>query len=182
MSQSKEEADRDRTLALLHQLARDVVDRGDVVGIDGVTKPEAIGQHGGSDQNRLPRERDESPDPGRQIGQNQQAVDSGDPASKASQSGIGLACRNYRFRMRSHGGPFIRKTFPMMSPQRKNRPMRPPPTPEGLRVRAGLLACGSWPFSAFPGFVVKAQWHSRRRTHRLQLRAQLWNWSAINNS
>src|ERR1700733_6257813 len=131
MSQSKEEADRDRTLALLHQLARDVVDRGNVVGIDGVTKPEAVGQHGGSDQNRLPRERDESPNPGGQIGKNQQAVDSDNTAAQACQSAIGLDRRRYRFRMRSHGGPSIRKTFPIMSPQRKNRPMRAHRTPEG---------------------------------------------------
>src|ERR1700739_2602084 len=123
MPKSKKKADSDRPLALLHQLARDVVDRGNVVGIDSVTKPEAVGQHGGSDQNRLPPERNESPDPGCQVGYNEQTVDSGDPASKAGQSGIGLACRNYRFRMRSHGGPSIRKTFPIMSPQRKNRPM-----------------------------------------------------------
>src|ERR1700692_67649 len=131
MSQRKEEADGDRPLALLHQLARDVVDRRNVVGIDGVTKPEAVGQNRGSDQNRLMRERDESPDPGRQIGKNKQAVNSGDPAPETQQSGIGLVAQKYRFRMRSHGGPSIRKTFPIMSPQRKNRPMRAHRTPEG---------------------------------------------------
>src|ERR1700688_2871501 len=131
MSQRKEEADSDRPLSLLHQLARDVVDRRNVVGINAVTKPEAVSQNGGSDQNRLMRERDERPGPGRQIAKNQQAVNCGDPAPEAKQSGIRLVAQKYRFRMRSHGGPSIRKTFPIMSPQRKNRPMRAHRTPEG---------------------------------------------------
>jgi len=33
----------------------------------------------------------------------------------------------------------------------KSRPERAPRTPEGWRVQAGLLACGSSPCSAFPG-------------------------------
>src|SRR5580692_8915188 len=111
MPQCKEKTDGDRPLSLLHQLARDVVDRRNVVGIDGVTKPETIGQHGGSDQNRLMREGDEGPYPGRQIGKNEQAVNSGDPGPKAKEFGTGLVAQKYRFRMRSHGGPSIRKTF-----------------------------------------------------------------------
>ena len=38
MAEREEEADRDRPLALLHQLARDVVDGGDVIGVDGVAQ------------------------------------------------------------------------------------------------------------------------------------------------
>jgi hypothetical protein len=102
-----------------------------MVRIDGVTKPKAIGQHRGSDQNRLMGERNQSPDPGRQIGDNENAVDSDDPAAKPGYHGIGLSLLNNRFRMRSHGGPSIRKTFPFMSPQRKNRSVRAHRTLEG---------------------------------------------------
>ena len=43
MSEGEEQPDGDRALTLLHQLARDVVDRGDVVGVDGVPQAEAVG-------------------------------------------------------------------------------------------------------------------------------------------
>src|ERR1700722_7966197 len=131
MSQRKEKADRDRPLSLLHQGSRDVVDCRNVICIDRVTKSETIGQYGGSDQNRLMREREEGPYPGRQIGKNQQAVNSDNPGPKTKQFGTGLVAKNGRFRMRNHGGPSIRKTLPTMSPQRKNRPMRAHRTPEG---------------------------------------------------
>jgi len=39
MTEGEVQPDGDRALSVLHQLARDVVDRGDVVGVDGV--PEA---------------------------------------------------------------------------------------------------------------------------------------------
>ena len=44
VAERKEEADADRTLALLHQLARDVVDRGDMVGVHRVAQAECVGQ------------------------------------------------------------------------------------------------------------------------------------------
>ena len=40
MTEREEEADADRPLAVVHQLARDVVDRGDMVGVDRVTEAE----------------------------------------------------------------------------------------------------------------------------------------------
>ncbi len=42
MTKCKEEADRDGPLIILKQLARNIVDRRDVVGIDGVVQPEAV--------------------------------------------------------------------------------------------------------------------------------------------
>ena len=60
-----------------------------MVGIDRMAQPEAVGQHGGADQDRLMRERDESPDPGRQIGGNEKCVDRNYPRAKAEQCGFG---------------------------------------------------------------------------------------------
>jgi hypothetical protein len=59
------------------------------------------------------------------------AVNYDDPAPKAEQFGDGLVPQKNRFHKRGHGGPSIRKTFSIMSPQRKNRPMRAHRTPEG---------------------------------------------------
>ncbi len=53
MAEREEEADADRALAFLHQLAGDVVDGGDMVGIDGVTQAEAVGQQRGAEQHRM---------------------------------------------------------------------------------------------------------------------------------
>ena len=39
----EEEADRERALAVGHQLARGVVDRADVIGVEGVAQPERVG-------------------------------------------------------------------------------------------------------------------------------------------
>ena len=72
MAEREEEADADRPLALLHQLARHVVDRRDMVGIDGVAQTERIGQEGGADQHRIIAKRDQRPNPGQNIGGDQQ--------------------------------------------------------------------------------------------------------------
>ena len=47
MPQREIEADRERFLPVLHQLAHDIIDRCDVVRVDGVTKAEHISQGGG---------------------------------------------------------------------------------------------------------------------------------------
>jgi hypothetical protein len=41
--QREEEPDAERPLALLHELARRVVDRGDVIGVEGVAHAEGVG-------------------------------------------------------------------------------------------------------------------------------------------
>jgi hypothetical protein len=43
----KEEPDHDRPLAFLHQLAGDVVDRGDVIRVDRMPQPQTIGDQSG---------------------------------------------------------------------------------------------------------------------------------------
>ena len=67
MAEREEEADRDRTLTFLHQLARDVVDGRDVIGIDGVAQPEPVRQQRGAEQQRLIAEHQEGPEPGRDV-------------------------------------------------------------------------------------------------------------------
>ena len=57
----KKKPDPDRTLAVLHQLPGDVVDRRDVVGVEGVTQPEAVGQRRGPEQQRIARGKRRTP-------------------------------------------------------------------------------------------------------------------------
>ncbi len=82
MAEREEEADADRPLALLHQLARHVVDRRDMVGIDGVAQTERIGQESGADQHGIVAKCDQRPDPRQNIGGDQQAVNAGKLAAK----------------------------------------------------------------------------------------------------
>ena len=72
MAERKEEADRKRLLALLHQLAHDIVDGGDVVGIEGVAQAEHVGEERRAKEGRLVGERDPGPEPGRGVGGDQQ--------------------------------------------------------------------------------------------------------------
>jgi len=55
VAQGEEEADAQRPAAFVHQLAGGVVDRRDVVGIEGVPQPEGVGQHAGAHPERRPR-------------------------------------------------------------------------------------------------------------------------------
>src|ERR1700679_2250246 len=67
MSEREEEAGRDRPLALLHQLSGHVVDGGDMIGVDRVTKPERIGERSGPEQDRLIAKLHECPEPCQHI-------------------------------------------------------------------------------------------------------------------
>jgi len=49
----KKESDSYRPLAILHEPSRDVVDRGDVIGVDGMAQPERIGEQRRSQQQRM---------------------------------------------------------------------------------------------------------------------------------
>ena len=62
-------------LPSLHQLARHVVDRGDVVGVDGVAQAEAVGEEGRAEQDGMVAERDQRPDPGQHIGEEEDGID-----------------------------------------------------------------------------------------------------------
>ncbi len=75
VAERKEEADADRTLALLHELAGDVVDRRDMVGVDRVAQAERIGQQRRAEQDRPSPEDDERPEPDENIAGDQDGVD-----------------------------------------------------------------------------------------------------------
>ena len=47
MAQVEEESDTERPLAVVEQLAGGVIDGRDVIGVEGVTHPERVGQHTG---------------------------------------------------------------------------------------------------------------------------------------
>ncbi len=87
MAEREEQADADRALTLLHQLAGDIVDGGDVVGIDGVAQTEAIGQKGGAEQHRVVVEADHRRQPSQHIGGDENAIN----AERSCH-----ACRGYR--------------------------------------------------------------------------------------
>ena len=53
VAEREEEPDGDRALAVLHELARGVVDGGDVVRVDRVAQAEGVGQEGGRQQDRV---------------------------------------------------------------------------------------------------------------------------------
>ena len=77
MAEREEESGREGLLAFLHQLADDIVDRRDVVGVKGVPQPEAVGQKGGREQGRPVRERQDGPYPGSHVRDDQHGVGQG---------------------------------------------------------------------------------------------------------
>jgi hypothetical protein len=62
--------------------------------------------------------------------------------------------------MRSHGGPSPQKQFSFCHHGEKP-PQARAPHAGWMTVQAGLLTCGSPPFSAFPS-INYAQWHSEK--------------------
>ena len=82
MTEREEQADRDRPLALLHQLARDVVDRRDVVGVHRVAQAERVGEESGADQHRIIAERHQRPNPRQHVRDDQNAIEAGDLAAQ----------------------------------------------------------------------------------------------------
>ena len=78
MTERKHESHSNRTLALLHQFARHVVDGGDVVGIHGMPQAKTIGKKRGPQQQRVLAKREDRPNPRGHIEDEQDAVDAGD--------------------------------------------------------------------------------------------------------
>ena len=70
VAQREKEADAHRTLPLLHQLARDVVDRRDVVRIHRVTQPKKVGQQRRAEQEGKGMEGGQRPQPRPEIEDN----------------------------------------------------------------------------------------------------------------
>ncbi len=75
MPERKEQADAERLLALLHQLARHIVDGGDVVGVHRVAQAEAVSEEGGSQQDRIVVEGCEGPGPDGDVDGDQPGIE-----------------------------------------------------------------------------------------------------------
>src|SRR6202044_457351 len=63
VAEREEEAYGDGAFAFLHELAGDVVDGGDVVGVYGVAEAEAVGEKGGSEKHGEAVEGEDGPGP-----------------------------------------------------------------------------------------------------------------------
>ena len=63
VAEREHEADSDRTLAFLHQLARHIVDGRNMVGVHGVAQAEAVGEKRRSQQQRIVAKRESRPKP-----------------------------------------------------------------------------------------------------------------------
>ena len=74
VAEGKEEAYRVRRFAFLHQLANDIVDGGDMVGVEGMPKPEHISQERRPEQDRPVSESVERPTPSRDIRRYKEAI------------------------------------------------------------------------------------------------------------
>ena len=71
----KKEASTDGTLALLHEFARDVVNRRDMIGVDRVAQAERVSQQSRAKQNWPPAQDRERPEPDENVAGDQGAVD-----------------------------------------------------------------------------------------------------------
>jgi len=78
MSERKEKSDGDGTFPRLHELARDVIDCGNVVGVHGMPQSEGVGNKSGSEQQRARGERSECERPSDDGRRNEQHVDGDD--------------------------------------------------------------------------------------------------------
>jgi hypothetical protein len=83
VAEREEEAYGDRPLAVLHQLLRDIVDRHNVVGAEGMAEAEAVGEARCAEQHRRITEGDQRPSPRRDVAGNEQPIDRRDPGPDA---------------------------------------------------------------------------------------------------
>ena len=98
MPHGEEEADGDRALAVLHQLARHVVDGRDVIGVDGVPQAQAVDDQRNAQQGRLVVERGEGPEPGADVEDGEKRIDGDEPPFQ-----VGAALVEEAFNGSEHG-------------------------------------------------------------------------------
>src|SRR5579875_446877 len=82
MAEREIESGGDWSLSLLHKLAGDVVDGGDVIGIDGVAQPEAIGEERCAEEDGMGAKGEKRPGPGAQVGEDEDGIEAGDLAAE----------------------------------------------------------------------------------------------------
>ena len=80
--QREHEANCNRALPVLHQLTGYVVDRGDVIRIDGMTQAKAICEKCRSQKHRVTVEGDPRPQPCTDIEREQDRIDGNDSAAE----------------------------------------------------------------------------------------------------
>ena len=78
VSEREEKSDGDGPPPFLHELAGDVVDRRDVVGVDRMAQPERVREQRRSEENRAIGKRDEGQHPARDVEGYQDGIDSYD--------------------------------------------------------------------------------------------------------
>ena len=87
VAEREEEADRDRPLAVLHELAGGVVDGRDVIRVDRVAQAEGVGQEGRGQEDRVRGADSQRDDPGADVEGDQQRVDPNQPVAQAARAG-----------------------------------------------------------------------------------------------
>ena len=81
VAEGEHESDGDGALALLHELAGDVVDGGNVVGVDSVAQAEGVREEGGAEQDGIVVEGENGPEPGGSVEEEKKAVNADDLAA-----------------------------------------------------------------------------------------------------
>src|SRR5208282_5069037 len=81
VSASEVKSHRHGSPSILHEFASNIVDRRNVVGIDGMPKTKGVCQEGRAEENRFIVERKNCPYPGTYVSGGQKAVNADDPVS-----------------------------------------------------------------------------------------------------
>ena len=82
MAKRKPETDTERTPAILDELARNVVDGGNVIGIDCVPHAEAIRKECGAKQSRMIATATKSPRPGGEVCDDQKSIEDNESTAR----------------------------------------------------------------------------------------------------
>jgi hypothetical protein len=75
VTEREQEADGDGAFAFVHQLAGDVVDGSDVIGVDGMAQAETVSEKGGAEEDWVMVKREDGPGPGPEVEDGEDSVD-----------------------------------------------------------------------------------------------------------
>ena len=146
VAEGEKHSDPDRPLAALHQLAGRIVDRGDVVGVDGVPQPESIGEESRPEQHGIAAQRQDRPGPRAEIGHDQRPVDKDEAAPKPAVETVPAARQSLPHPdPRAHGDRLLADACRLLKANRKARRF-PPLRQAGQRPRGaeGPQGAGSF--------------------------------------
>src|SRR5215472_8031272 len=162
VAKRKKQSGRDRPFAFLHQLTHDVVDCGDVVGIDGMTQPEHIGKERGAEKCRMGRKRDKGPGPDRGVERKKQEINSRDLAPLIRRCIVQCRGQMADHKRSSRNLPSARARTKRLTSFRSSTGAPRPVFVASTRTMAGLLARGSSLRLAFPAQTLR-QWLNRTK-------------------